>query len=145
MAEQQIVLSRVAAADHPTVIGAVGALAGETPAQVRQDLDNSQYSPYEPVPVMNDAPIVHRAVRRGHPSEFPGVSLQEVSERVSRHGGGNDVASQVLGYVSAITAGRAQGQHPTDGYSEATQYGQTGLENEYRAVLPGRPVPGCCR
>ena len=82
MAEQQIVLSRVAAADHPAVIGAVGALAGETPAQVRQDLDNSQYSPYEPVPVMNDAPIATVQYVEAHPSEFPGVSVQEVSERV---------------------------------------------------------------
>ena len=48
------------------------------------------------------------------------------------------MASQVLGYVSAITPAELEA-NPHGGYSEASQYGQTGLENEYEPYLKGTP------
>ena len=140
VAEQQIVLSRVSAINHPGVIGAVAALVGETPQEVRQALNDSQYSPYEPVPVLNDAPMATVEYLEAHASQFPGVSVQQISERMypQNADGGNDVATQVLGYVSSITSDELKA-NPNKGYTQASQFGQSGLENEYEPYLKGTP------
>ncbi len=138
--ELQIVLSRMEARQHPAVIGAVAALVGQTPAQVEQALDDSQYSPYEPVPVVLDPSMSTVQYLDAHPEEFPGVSVQLISDRSYPQNPTSDadVASQVLGYVSPISAAELRA-HPDGGYTEASQYGQTGLENEYESYLRGTP------
>jgi penicillin-binding protein 2 len=134
--QYQITLSRTEAAQHPAVVGDVAALVGETPAQVQTALSDSQYSPYEPVPILNGAPMATVQYLEAHPSLFPGVSVQQVTERTYPQGG--TVAAQVIGYVNAITATELKA-HRTGRYSEATQFGQSGLENQYQSYLAGTP------
>ena len=138
--ELEIVLSRMEATQDPEVIGAVAALVGETPAQVEQALDDSQYSPYQPVPVVLDPSMSTVQYLDAHPEEFRGVSVQLISDRSypQNQTSDADVASQVLGYVSPISAAELRA-HPDDGYTEASQYGQSGLENEYESYLRGTP------
>jgi penicillin-binding protein 2 len=138
--EEQIVLSRAEAAQHPEVIGAVANLVGQSPRSVEQALDDTQYSPYEPVPVLNDADMATVEFLEEHASEYPGVSVQQVTERTypQNAASGTDVASQVLGYVSPISAAELKA-HPGAGYTQASQYGQTGLENQYESYLKGSP------
>lgn len=133
--QYQITLSRTEAAQDPAVVGDVAALVTETPAQVETALNNSQYSPYEPVPILNGAPMATVQYLEAHPSQFPGVSVQQVTERTYPQGG--TVATQVVGYVNAITATELKAHH-TGRYSEATQYGQSGLENQYQQYLAGK-------
>ena len=99
---EQITLSRVAAAQHPEVIGNLAALVGETPAQVEGALTNQQYSLYKPVPIMNDAPPTDLLYIKEHPAEFPGVTSQQTTQRTYPQGAlpgaqGSYPAAQVLG------------------------------------------------
>ena len=136
--QQEIVLSRAEATQHPESIGQVAALVGETPKQVKTDLNNPQYSPYEPVPVLKNASAATVQYLEAHQAQYPGVSVQSVTVRSYPQGG--TTANQVLGYVSPITGQELsylQKADPSAGYSLSSQIGQTGLENEYESSLKG--------
>jgi penicillin-binding protein 2 len=134
---EELVLSRATAAQDPSIIGDVAALVGETPAQVRQAVNDSQYSPYEPVPILDNAPPTVIQYYEEHQSSFPGVSLQQVSQRAyPQNRPGNPIASAVLGYVSSITT-KELNANPGAGYTQGSQFGQSGLENEYESYLRG--------
>jgi penicillin-binding protein 2 len=135
--QQEIVLSRVEASEHPSVIGQVAALVGETPAQVQAAITDDQYSPYQPVPILVPAPMTTVQYLEAHPSEYPGVSVEQVTQRDYPQAG--TTAAYVIGYVGAIT-GTELKQHPGQGYTQSSQIGKTGVEAEYEQYLRG--VPG---
>ena len=64
----------MAAEQHPDVVGRLAALLGETTAQVKATINNNQFSLYEPVPILSDAPLDDILYIREHQPEFPGVS-----------------------------------------------------------------------
>jgi penicillin-binding protein 2 len=132
--EQQIVLSRYEAQTDPTIIGKVAALVGETPADVTQALNESRYSPYQPVPVLTGAPMATVQYLQQHQADYPGVSVQDTTVRSYPQGG--EVASQVLGYVGAISSTELKDNRGA-GYGPSSQIGQSGLENEYEPFLRG--------
>ena len=132
--ENEIVLSRAEAHSDPSIVGKVAALAGVTPASVRADLANEQYSPYQPVPVLKDASTSTLQYLESHQSEFPGVSVEQATVRNYPQGG--TTATQVLGYVGPIT-GTELKAHPNEGYTESSEIGKTGIEEEYESYLRG--------
>jgi penicillin-binding protein 2 len=138
--EQEILLSRATALSDPSIVGKVAALVGETPAQVKAAVADSQYSQYAPVPILQNAPMATVEYLDEHEAEYPGVTVQEVSERdyPQNQNSGTDVGTAVLGYVSPISAAELKA-NPHAGYSQASQYGQSGLENEYERYLRGTP------
>jgi penicillin-binding protein 2 len=133
---KEIVLSRVEAAQNPSVIGKVAALVTEPPSAVEAALADVQYSPYEPVPIMQTAPTVTVEYLDSHRSEYPGVSVQQVTERQYPQGG--STGAYVLGYVGAIT-GTELKAHQGQGYTESSQIGKTGVEEQYEQYLRGEP------
>jgi penicillin-binding protein 2 len=144
----EITLSRVTAQTDPAVVGRLAALLGQTPVQVRSILADPRYSPYKPVPVLSNAPMVDVLFINGHRSEFPGVSIVQATQRkypqveAPSYPGGNAAgypASHVVGYVGTITAAELAA-HPNQGYSGGSQVGQSGLEAQYQPYLRG--VPG---
>jgi penicillin-binding protein 2 len=138
VSEQEILLSRSTATSDPPVVGRVAALVGETPKEVEAAIADAQYSPYEPVPVLNDAPTSIVEYLEEHQSEYPGVTVETVTQRSypQEQGSGDAVATPVLGYVSPISHAELTG-NPGAGYTQASQYGQSGLENEYERYLRG--------
>jgi penicillin-binding protein 2 len=135
--QQEIVLSRAAALNDPRIVGDVAGLVGETVTQIKQAIADSQYSQYEPVPVLNPAPMNVVEYLEDHASQYPGVSVQAVTERTyPQNQGTTAVATPVLGYVSPISSAELKA-NPGAGYTQASEYGQTGLENEYEPYLRG--------
>jgi penicillin-binding protein 2 len=134
--EKEIVLSRVEAAQNPSVIGKVAALVTEPPSAVEAALADVQYSPYEPVPIMQTAPTVTVEYLDSHQSEYPGVTVQQVTERQYPQGG--STGAYVLGYVGAIN-GTELKDHPNQGYTQSSQVGKTGVEEQYEQYLRGKP------
>ncbi len=134
--EKEITLSRAEATQDPSIIGKVAALVGEKPTTVEKALADVQYSPYQPVPILKTAPTTVVQYLDDHKSEYPGVSVTQVTARTYPQGG--TVASQVLGYVGAVT-GTFLKAHPNQGYSQSTQVGKTGIEEEYQQDLRGKP------
>lgn len=140
--QTEIVLSRAQAAAHPEVKAKVAALVGVTPAQIQKDITNVQYSPYEPVPVLENAPKATVEYLDTHRTEFPGVSVQHVTQRrypQQTAAGGGTLAAHLLGYTSRIT-GTFLKAHQNDGYTLLTQVGKSGIEGQYEQYLHG--VPG---
>ncbi|HEX3946223.1 MAG TPA: penicillin-binding protein 2 [Acidimicrobiales bacterium] len=143
--ETEIVLSRAEATQHPAAIGKVATLVTETPKQIQAALTDQQYSPYEPVPVLEDAPKTKVQYLDTHSTQFPGVSVQQVTERQYPQGSANvtsteaTLATHILGYLGAITAPFLK-DHPNEGYTQSTQIGKAGIEYQYQQYLRG--VPG---
>jgi len=138
--QQQIVLSRVQATEHPDVIAQVAALTGQTPAQVEALLKDPRYSPYEPVPVLTAAPPATIAYLEEHQAEFPGVSVMEVTQRTYPQYGNvpaGAVAPHILGYVGDINGSELAALHG-QGYTEGSQIGKTGVEAQYEQYLRGQ-------
>lgn len=134
--ENELVLSRVEARADPSIVGRVAALAGISPGTVQAALTDQEYSPYEPVPVLQDAPAATVQYLDAHQSEFPGVSVEQVTVRQYPQGG--TVATQVLGYTGPITATYLK-RHPHSGYTQASQIGKTGVEEAAQRYLGGEP------
>jgi penicillin-binding protein 2 len=137
--QQEIVLSRAEAAQHPVSIGQVAALVGVTPKTVRAALNDPQYSPYEPVPVLQNAPAATVQYLEAHQSAYPGVSVQSVTARSYPSYAGipsGQLGTHVLGYVSPITGAELKAL-PNQGYTQSSQIGQSGLEAQYEPYLRG--------
>jgi penicillin-binding protein 2 len=132
--EEQIVLSRYAASTDPGIIAKVAALVGETPAQIKAALKDSQFSVYQPVPVLTGAPMPTIQYLDEHQGEFPGVSVQQTTVRNYPQGG--TTATHVLGYVGSISAQELK-DAPNAGYTPSSQVGQSGLEHGYEQYLRG--------
>ncbi len=130
----EILLSRQQAYLNPSVIGALAAVTHQSVTHVQNDLTNVQYDPYQPAPVMTDAPTSVVQFIKLHPGEFPGVSVQGVTQRSYPLGG--LTASQLLGYVGPIT-GAEMAANPTFPYTTNSTYGKTGIENFYEQYLRG--------
>jgi penicillin-binding protein 2 len=130
----EIRLSRAEAANHPTIEGALASLTGQTVGQIKDDLHNQQYDPYQPAPIMSNAPPRVVEFIKLHPAEFPGVSVLDVSRRSYPEGG--NIGAQVLGYVGPIN-GHELAAHPNDGYQTDSTIGKTGIEAFYEQYLRG--------
>lgn len=131
----EVQLSRAEAALNPSIKGALSSLTGISVAQINQDLNNLQYDPYQPAPIMQDAPPTVVEYVKLHPKEFPGVSVLDVTKRTYPNGG--TVASQVLGYVGPITGAEIK-SHPNQRYQTNSSIGKTGIESYYEQYLRGR-------
>jgi penicillin-binding protein 2 len=135
--EQQIVLSRYAAYTDPAIIAKVAALVGQTPAQIQAALKDSQFSVYQPVPVLTGAPMTTIQYLDEHQAEFPGVSVQQTTVRTYPMSGAcGCIATHVLGYVGPISTTELK-DNPKAGYQPSSQVGQSGLEGYYEPYLKG--------
>ncbi|HTZ09793.1 MAG TPA: penicillin-binding protein 2 [Acidimicrobiales bacterium] len=132
---RDITLARVAAQQHPEVIGQLAALLGIPAPQIEADLANVQYSLYKPVPILENAPLSDVLYISEHAAMFPGVSTVADTNRTYPMG---QTGVQMLGYLGDITSqelAAAKGQ----GYQLGDLYGQSGLEAQYQPALRGTP------
>jgi penicillin-binding protein 2 len=132
---RNITLSRVAAEQHPDVVGQLAALLDLTTAHIDSDLNNDQFSLYEPVPIMPDAPLADVLYIGEHAPMFPGVSVSSGTQLTYPEG---ETGAQMLGYVRQINSAELSA-HSAQGYQLGDEYGQAGLENQYEAYLRGTP------
>ncbi|HEY5265320.1 MAG TPA: penicillin-binding transpeptidase domain-containing protein [Acidimicrobiales bacterium] len=131
----EIRLSRVEAQLHPSVTGSLASLTGLSVKQINIDLANTQYSPYQPAPILANAPAKVVEFLKLHPAEFPGVSVLDASTRSYPNGG--LLAAQVLGYVGPITLQEIQ-QNPSGHYQTDSTIGKSGIESYYESYLRGK-------
>jgi penicillin-binding protein 2 len=131
----EIRLSRAEAALHPTIKGSLASLTGLSVNRINSDLANKQYDPYQPAPIMSNAPAKDVEFIKLHPGEFPGVTVLDVATRSYPNGG--NVGAQILGYIGPIT-GNEIAQHPNQGYQTDSTIGKTGIESFYEQYLRGK-------
>ncbi len=131
----EVELSRAEASLDPAIKGSLSALTGVSVKAINAALSNPQYDPYQPAPILLDAPARIVEYLKLHSSEFPGISIVNVATRTYPAGG--NVAPPVLGYVGPIT-GAEIAAHPNQGYQTTSQIGKTGIEAFYEQYLRGR-------
>ena len=129
----QVRLSRAEAALHPSIKGALASLTGLSVKQINSDLSNVQYDPYQPAPILDNAPASVVEFIKLHPGQFPGVSILKVSMRNYPNGG--KAGAQVLGYVGPI--GQVTASELAKGYRTDSSIGKTGIESYYEQFLRG--------
>ncbi len=132
--EQVILLARAETTLHPDIVGKVAALVGQTPAQVNAAINNKRYDPYEPVPVASNVPASTVQYLETNQADYPGVSVETLTQRSYPQGGA--IATPVLGYVNDIT-GTFLKDNPNAGYTQGSQVGVTGIEQQYEPYLRG--------
>ncbi|MFF7975554.1 penicillin-binding protein 2 [Streptomyces sp. NPDC007905] len=95
-------------------------------------------SPYQPIPVTDEATPKQALQIRERAEDFPGITAEP--EAVRRYAGpGKSNTAQVLGYLSPVTDEEIQKAKDTDSpYLRSDMVGRSGLEREYDRVLRGK-------
>ncbi|HET9077593.1 MAG TPA: penicillin-binding transpeptidase domain-containing protein, partial [Acidimicrobiales bacterium] len=134
--ELTVDVDRQAAARQPGMLAKLAPLLGMTLNQLRAALQNQQYSPYAPVPVMTNPTADQVLQIQENPQRFPGVSVGR--ELVRTYSQAGAAAANIVGYVGRITAGQYKTMK-AQGYRPDSMVGQTGIEAAYQSVLRGKP------
>jgi penicillin-binding protein 2 len=129
------VTRQVALAD-PAMTSRLAPLLGMTVSQLKQAINNLQYSPYAPVPVMPDATPQEILYIQENQILFPGVSATSMSVRQYTQMG--TAAANIVGYVGQINQ-QQLAKLKSKGYQPGDQIGLAGIEAEYETYLRGTP------
>jgi penicillin-binding protein 2 len=130
-----VTLSRSAIANDPAVIGRLGALLGMTVSAVRAQINDLEYSPLEPVPILVGATPEQVLYISEHQNYLPGVSVDYDSEPSYPDGYFNPT---LLGGVGDITAAELK-EPQFAGYNENAVVGQAGVQSSFQKWLQGTP------
>ncbi|HET9076044.1 MAG TPA: penicillin-binding protein 2 [Acidimicrobiales bacterium] len=134
--EPVIEVDRQQATQAPDMVARLAPLLGMTDKQLRQAINNLQYSPYAPVPVMPDATPQQILYIQENQDLFPGVRATSMSVRTYSPMG--KAAANIVGYVGQINSAelaKLKGQ----GYQAGDQIGLAGIEATYEKYLRGSP------
>lgn len=95
-------------------------------------------SPYQPIPITDEATAKQALQIRERSEDFPGISAEpEAVRRYAAPGKAN--TAQVLGYLSPVTDAEITKAKDTDSpYLRSDQVGRSGLEREYDKELRGK-------
>ncbi|ANP55031.1 penicillin-binding protein 2 [Streptomyces griseochromogenes] len=133
--------------DGKAVLTKLAGVLGMKPDEVRQkvrlcDAKTPQPcwngSPYQPIPITDEATPKQALQIRERAEDFPGVTAEP--EAVRRYAGpGKSNSAQVLGYLSPVTDDEIQKAKDTDSpYLRSDMVGRSGLERQYDKVLRGK-------
>jgi penicillin-binding protein 2 len=134
--EPVIEVSRLVASQNPSMVTHLAPLLGMTVSQLNKAINNLQYSPYVPVPVMPDASPEQILYIQENQNLFPGVQATTMSVRTYSAMG--KAAANIVGYVGQISQTQYQ-QLKSQGYQPGDQIGLAGVEAEYESLLRGTP------
>ncbi|WKD33380.1 penicillin-binding protein 2 [Streptomyces xanthophaeus] len=95
-------------------------------------------SPYQPIPVSDEATTEQALQIREHPEDFPGITAEATALR--RYAAPDQAnTSQVLGYLSPVTDEEiAKAKKSDSPYLRSDQVGRSGLERTYDKELRGK-------
>ncbi|MCX5369926.1 penicillin-binding protein 2 [Streptomyces sp. NBC_00103] len=133
--------------DGKAVLAKLAGVLGMKPEEVEQkvrlcDAKTPQPcwngSPYQPIPITDEATAKQALQIRERAEDFPGVTAEP--EAVRRYAApGNANTAQVLGYLSPVTDDEITKAQDTDSpYLRSDQVGRSGLERQYDKELRGK-------
>ena len=131
-----IEVSRQTASLNPQMVSRLAPLLGMTDPQLQKAINNVQYSPYAPVPVLRNATPQEILYIQENQQLFPGVQATSISERTYTPMG--LAAANVVGYVGQISD-RQLKKLKGQGYQPGDEVGLAGIESTYESVLRGSP------
>jgi penicillin-binding protein 2 len=104
--------------------------------QLKVAINNLQYSPYAPVPVLPDATPQEILYIQENQASFPGVTATSMSVRTYSAMG--KAAANIVGYVGQIDQSELA-QLKAQGYQPGDLIGLAGIEASYESLLRGTP------
>lgn len=131
-----IEVNRQQAVQNPEMVNRLAALLGMTVKQLDTAINNLQYSPYAPVPVMPDASAEQILYVKEHQELFPGVIATSMPVRTYSPMGKS--AANIVGYVGQISSNLLS-KLKKQGYQAGDQIGLAGVEAAYEKYLKGTP------
>jgi penicillin-binding protein 2 len=133
--------------DGEAVLTKLAGVLGMTPKEVREkvrlcDAKTPQPcwngSPYQPIPITDEATPKQALQIRERAEDFPGISAEPQAVRRYAAPGKSNTA-QVLGYLSPVTDEEIQqAQDSASPYLRSDQVGRSGLERQYDRELRGK-------
>lgn len=109
-------------------------LLGITVEDIFDRLGSVRYSPFSPVPVMEDVPSPVRFYIQEHREFFPGIDVIDLPVRTYPQG---ILAAHLLGYTNEISPEQLQ-DAAFVGYRQGEKVGRGGLEQSYEFDLQGQ-------
>lgn len=107
---------------------------------IRQRLNDSRFSRFRPVPVVEDIDVELEIYFREQADRFPSVVVERQTVRQYPYG---SLAAHVVGYVGSISETQYADLKGVDGpkpYLQSDEIGKSGVESSYEKYLRG--VPG---
>ena len=121
--------------ERKVMVPRLAKVLGVTEGFVNARLDSVRYSPYQPVPIVDDVSLDTIVFIKERPELFPKINAVRRSIRVYPNG---PIAPHLLGYVGAINA-HEQKLHKADGYGPEEVIGKEGVEQMFETQLRGSP------
>ncbi len=131
-----VVVDKTELGDKPDdVIRHLAALVKVPDTVLRERIDDPRYSPFKPIPVVDDVPKETLIHIREHQDEYPGVQGVMLTKRFYPNG---SLAAHVLGYVGEIND-KELAPRKSKGYRPGDSIGKSGVELAYEDDLRGEP------
>ncbi len=121
--------------ERKAMVPRLAAVLGVSEEYIESRIDSVRYSPYQPVPIVDDVPLETIVYLKERPELFPKVASVRRSIRVYPNG---PIAPHVLGYVGAINA-HEQKLHKAADYGPEEVIGKEGVEQMFETQLRGSP------
>ncbi len=119
------------------VINRLAALLRMDAATIRARATDQRYSPYTPIPIIDEAPEEAIVYVREHQEDFPGVEASRLAERAYPHG---TLAAHLLGYVGKANQKELDERRKSGlKYQPGDEIGKYGVELAYEPWLRGSP------
>jgi len=130
-----ITLSRESARKNPAVIDRLAALLHIEAKDIEARATDVRYSPYTPIPIVDEASEEAIVYVREHQEDFPGVEAARVAERAYPHG---TLAAHLVGYVGKANQQELDARRGAD-YQPGDEIGKSGVELAFEPWLRGKP------
>ena len=117
------------------VIAHLAALVKVPVNVLKERIDDPRYSPFKPIPVVDDVPKETLIHIREHQVEYPGVQGVMLTKRFYPNG---TLAAHVVGYVGEIND-KELAPRKSKGYRAGDAIGKSGVELAYEDDLRGQP------
>lgn len=130
-----ITLSRESARKNPAVIDRLAALLHIEAKDIEDRATDVRYSPYTPIPIVDEASEEAIVYVREHQEDFPGVEAARVAERAYPHG---TLAAHLVGYVGKANQQELDARRGGN-YQPGDEIGKSGVELAFEQWLRGTP------
>ncbi len=130
-----VVVDKLGLGEKPEVVlQRLAALVKMPQEKLQERLDDLRYSPFKPIPVVDEVPKETLIHIREHQAEFPGVQAVMLTKRFYPNG---SLAAHVLGYVGE-TNDEELAPRRSKGYRPGDSIGKSGVELTYEDDLRGQ-------